>query len=218
MVLPDGYTQVESQSVIEQDILAQAVDTLRRGGVVAFPTETYYGLAVDPFNPLALARLFEVKKRSASKPILTLVDEAGKLSSLVGVLPAVSNILMAEFWPGPLTLVMEGRDGLSPLLTGNTGTVGVRISSHPLALKLVEAFGQPVTATSANISGCKPATTALQVEQQLGKGIDLVVDGGQTPGGLGSTVIDIRNNRVEFIRAGVVPYERIIEVVGGLFN
>lgn len=193
--------------------LTMAVDVLRRGGVVAFPTETYYGLAVDPFNREALARLFTVKRRSVSKPILALIEETGNLSSLVREIPAICNRLMAEFWPGPLTLVLSGRQEVSPLLTGNTGTVGVRISSHPLAQKLVAAFGQPLTATSANISGAKPAVTAREVRQQFSRNVDLVIDGGQTPGGLGSTIVAVRQEGVELIRAGVIPYGRILEAL-----
>lgn len=193
--------------------LAMAVDVLRRGGVVAFPTETYYGLAVDPFNREALARLFTVKRRSVSKPILALIEETGNLSSLVREIPAICNRLMAEFWPGPLTLVLSGREEVSPLLTGNTGTVGVRISSHPLAQKLVAAFGQPLTATSANISGARPAVTAWEVRQQFSRNVDLVIDGGSTPGGLGSTIVGVRQEGVELIRAGVIPYGRILEVI-----
>lgn len=190
--------------------LAQAAKVIRSGGVVAFPTETYYGLAVDPFNPEALDRLFRLKRRDINKPVLTLVHSVEELSLLAKEIPSVYHPLMRTFWPGPLTLVFDGLSTLPSLLTGNTGTVGVRISSNGVAQRLAEAVRQPITATSANISGQPPAINAKQVEEQFGRDIDLVVDGGETHGGAGSTIIGVKKNELVLIRSGVLSYERIV--------
>ncbi|MBI4791439.1 MAG: threonylcarbamoyl-AMP synthase [Deltaproteobacteria bacterium] len=190
--------------------LRDALDVIRRGGVVAIPTETYYGLAVDPFNRDAVARLFALKKRSAAKPLLTLIPGRQHLALLTAAIPPVYPPLM-DFWPGPLTLVFQARLTLSPLVTGGTGTVGARISSHPVAQLLVRALDQPVTATSANISGHAAAVTADEVRAAFGGSIDLVIDGGRTPGGMGSTLVGVRDGRLLLIRAGVIDFEKIKE-------
>jgi len=184
---------------------------LRQGGVVAFPTETYYGLAVDPFNPAALARLFALKQRPKGKAVLVLINDPAQLDLLVRQIPPPFPSLMARFWPGPLTLVFPARSDLSELLTGATGTVGVRISPHPAANRLLTAFGAPLTATSANLSGRAPATTAAQVAAWFGAAVDYVVDGGPTPGGKGSTLVGCGNDGLILLRDGVVPFARVVE-------
>lgn len=198
------------ESLLLPGDLQAALAVIRRGGVVAIPTETYYGLAVDPFNRDAVARLFVLKKRSSAKPLLTLIPGREHLAMLTAAIPAVYLPLM-DFWPGPLTLVFPARSTLSSLVTGDTGTVGARISSHPLAQLLVRALDQPVTATSANISGRPAAVTADEVRAAFGGSIDLVIDGGRTPGGPGSTLVGVRDGRLLLIRAGVIDFEKIKE-------
>jgi len=193
--------------------IKRAVADLRQGGVVAFPTETYYGLAVDPFNPDALSRLFAVKKRQTDKPILTLVSDRKQLAQLVRNIPEPFQTLMDRFWPGPLTLVIEGGPGLPSLLTGHTSTVGVRQSSHPVARQLCSSFGSAITATSANISGYAPAVNAGEIIHTFGTEIDLVIDGGTTPGGAGSTLIGLENGRLQLIRDGVIPFAEVTAAV-----
>lgn len=191
--------------------LNRAVAVLNSGGVVAFPTETYYGLAVDPFNPLALNQLFALKQRDTAKPILTLVDDRESLSMLVHEIPILYLQLMEEFWPGPLTLIFPARINLPTLLTAGTGTVGIRQSSHPFARQLLRAFGRPITATSANISGRGAAADAHQVRAAFGSRIEMIIDGGPTPGHTGSTIVGIGDNRLKLIREGVIPYEAIVK-------
>lgn len=193
--------------------LEHAVAVIRNGGVVAFPTETYYGLAVDPFNKEALSRLFALKRRPPDKPVLVLVQEQGQLSLLAKSVPPVYQPLMRSFWPGPLTLVFEALDDLPVILTGYTGTVGVRISSHPFAQQLVDACGHPLTATSANFSGQPAAVTAQEVVAQLGPDVDFVMDGGATPGGRGSTIVGLQEERITLLRAGVIPFEEITDLL-----
>jgi len=192
--------------------LNRAVAVLNGGGVVAFPTETYYGLAVDPLNPLALNHLFSLKQRDISKPILTLVDDRASLSSLVQDIPIIYEPLMKEFWPGPLTLIFQARLNLPTLLTAGTSTIGVRHSSHPFARQLLRAFGRPLTATSANISGYAAAVDAYEVKTQFGSKIDVIFDGGRTPGTVGSTIIGLEGDRLKLIREGVIPYRDILRV------
>jgi len=195
--------------------LATAVRVIEQGGVVAFPTETYYGLAVDPFNVAALTRLFAIKERPSRKAVLVLIHDREQLPLLVRQVPAAFRPLLDTFWPGPLTLVFPARPELSSLLTGGTGTVGVRVSSHGVATSLVAALGGPVTATSANISGRPPATSAAQVAAQFGAEVDFILDGGETPGGKGSTLVGCGvDGRCLLLRDGVIPFAMVEGVAG----
>ena len=193
--------------------LNRAVAVLQEGGVVAFPTETYYGLAVDPLNPMALNFLFTLKQRDISKPILTLVDDRDSLLSLVQEIPTQYIQLMEKFWPGPLTLIFQAKIHLPTLLTAGTSTIGVRQSSHPFARQLLRAFGRPITATSANISGQDAAADAYEVKTQFGTQIDMVFDGGRTPGISGSTIVGIDGDEVKLIREGVIPADDILRTL-----
>lgn len=194
--------------------LDQAARLLGQGGLIAFPTETYYGLGVDPFNVEALERLFAIKQRQPDKAVLVLVAEQAQVNELAAEVPAVLQKLMNHFWPGPLTLVFPGQIFLPTLLTGGTGNVGIRHSPHPLASRLLHAFDGPITATSANRSGAPPATTAAEVQESLGSEIDLILDDGTTPGGAGSTLVGCdEDEQLCCLRAGVVPFSDILQVV-----
>ncbi|MCA1765658.1 MAG: threonylcarbamoyl-AMP synthase [Desulfobulbaceae bacterium] len=193
--------------------LARAAKVLGGGGVVAFPTETFYGLAVDPFNRDALDRLFRLKKRSPEKPVLVLIDRIASLDGLVREIPDRYRKLIERFWPGPLTLVFAGREGLPSLLTDKDGTIGIRLSSHPVARRLAAAAGGAVTGTSANPSGLPAAVSASQVEEVFPAGLDYILDGGPVPGGLGSTIVGIEDAGLKLIRAGAVPREEILGAI-----
>jgi len=179
---------------------------------VAFPTETYYGLAVDPFNHKALQRLFSIKQRPVIKPILTLISAASQLSCLAADIPPLFSPLMTRYWPGPLTLVFPARPGLSPLLTAGSGTVGARISSHPVAQALARLAAAPITATSANISGLSPALSAADIHEQFGNKLDMVIDAGPAAGGLGSTVVGASQDGLVMLRRGVVSLTELQDV------
>jgi L-threonylcarbamoyladenylate synthase len=209
---PQGNQTVSYQPCSMAD-LNRAVAVLQEGGVVAFPTETSYGLAVDPFNPLALNHLFTLKQRDIDKPILTLVDDRESLSTLVQHIPGIYEPLMKEFWPGPLTLIFQARINLPTLLTAGTSTIGVRQSSHPFARQLLRAFGKPLTATSANISGRTAAVNAFEVRSQFGGRIDMIFDGGRTPGITGSTIIGLDEGSPRLIRPGLIPFADILQVL-----
>ncbi len=193
-------------SLVSESALAveEAAAIILEGGIVAFPTETYYGLAVDPFNRQALDRLFALKQRSLSKPVLTIIESQAQLPMISTDIPLCFNSLMARFWPGPLTLIFNARPELPTRITAASGTIGARISSHPLAHSLVMAVGRPITATSANISGQPPALNAVRLGRIFGGGLDYILDGGHTPGGLGSTIIGCQGDEPCLLRPGVV--------------
>lgn len=188
--------------------IKKAVRLLKEGGLIAFPTETYYGLGVDPFNKEALQRLFKVKRRDVDKAVLVLVADQSQVERFAYSIPADFNKLMASFWPGPLTLVFPARSNVPELLTGGTETVGIRQSPNSIAIKLVQEFAGPITATSANRSGATPATTAAEVDENFGSEVDLIIDGGATPGGQGSTLVGF-DQEIFCIRAGKIPFETI---------
>lgn len=182
--------------------LDRAIECIREGGIVAFPTETYYGLAVDPDSLTAVGNLFKLKGRQADKPLILLIESQEQLQLVAESIPAQFVPFMEKYWPGPLTLVFPARKNICRQLTGNTGSVGVRISSHPLARELVRRMGKPITATSANISGQHPASTAAEVQAMFGDSLNYIVDGGPTPAGLCSTVLGLTGGRCTVMRQG----------------
>jgi L-threonylcarbamoyladenylate synthase len=190
----------------------RAVAVLAQGGIVAFPTETYYGLAVDPFNEKALTDLFRLKGRPLHKPFLVLIQDETQLLSLASSIPPAYIPLMQAFWPGPLTLVFPAVASLSSVLTGDGDGIGVRISPHPVARAFGQMWGRPMTATSANLSGMPAARTADEVRQFFGDGVACILDGGQTPGGMSSTVVGLHQGELQLIRAGVIEFSSLIEV------
>jgi L-threonylcarbamoyladenylate synthase len=189
----------------------QAVSVLEQGGIVAFPTETFYGLAVDPFNEKALAALFRLKGRPSEKPFLVLIQDESQLPSLVRLIPSEFRPLMQVFWPGPLTLVFPALSTLSPALTGpDRAGIGIRISPHPVARAFGQVWGRPLTATSANLSGKPAARTAEEVRRIFGREVSCILDGSQTPGGKSSTVVGLSQGKLQLIRAGVIAFSSLI--------
>lgn len=184
--------------------LEQAAAVLRADGLVAFPTETFYGLGAAALQPAAVRRVFAVKGRAEGKPLLVLVDSIAMAERLVAAIPARARALMARHWPGALTLVLSARAEIPVEITAGTGTIGVRLSAHPVACALVTALGGPVTAPSANLADRPPPTTAAEVLGSFGDAVDLVLDGGPTPGGEPSTVLDVTVEPPRLIRAGAV--------------
>ncbi|WP_448873329.1 L-threonylcarbamoyladenylate synthase [Desulfobulbus propionicus] len=200
-------------AAVSEESLRRAVDILHSGGIVAIPTETYYGLAVDPFDQDAVERLYKVKQRSRKLPILVLVHGVQQLPQVVASIPDIYTQLMTHFWPGPLTLVFPAHARICAHLTGGTGTVGVRHSPNPVANRLLDLFGRPVTATSANLSGMVPAISAQQVDQIFARQIDLVLDAGATPGGKGSSLVGLDGSELRCLREGKIPFAWVLQVV-----
>jgi len=184
--------------------LSRAGAVVRQGGLVAFPTESFYGLGADALDPAAVERVFTVKGRPATSPLLVLVDGVAMAQDLAAEVPAGARALMARHWPGPLTLVLRAAPHVPPVLTAGTGTIGVRMPGHPVALGLVAATGTAVTAPSANPSGLAPPTTADQVRAYFAERLDLILDGGPTAGGAGSTVADCTAWPPRVLRQGSV--------------
>jgi L-threonylcarbamoyladenylate synthase len=182
--------------------LRAATDVLRAGGAVAFPTETFYGLAAA-LDPASVKRIFALKGRPDSKPLLVLVDSVA-MAETVAHVSEPARALMKRYWPGALTFVLPARPIVPRDVTAGTGTLGVRVSSHPIAHGLVRTLGEPVTAPSANPSGLEPPTTARAVVAYFGDGLDLVLDGGPTAGGAPSTVLDMTVDPPAIIRQGAV--------------
>ncbi len=200
---PGASRNEEDDSQCGKSIL-QAVRILKEGGVVAFPTETCYGLAVDPDNEKALSRLFQVKKRPFYKPVLVLIHDLSLLKFLISTVPPAYEPLMKKYWPGPLTLIFPARKDLSPYLTGGTETVGIRISPHPLAQALGRSFGRAMTATSANLSGQPPSKLVSDIHGYFNENIDYILDGGKTPAGPCSTIIGLHKDELCLLRPGAV--------------
>jgi L-threonylcarbamoyladenylate synthase len=182
----------------------RAVERLRRGGVVVYPTETVYGLGSDATSEAAVRRVAELKGRDAAKPILVIVASREMLGAVVARVPALAERLIERFWPGPLTLVLPARPGLSPLLGGGREAIGVRVSSHPLARALVEGLGRPVTATSANPGGLAAATDVERAHEYFGAAVDTYLDGGPSSSAEPSTVLDLSGTKAVLVREGAV--------------
>jgi len=161
-----------------QNAITKASEVLLSGGLVAYPTESFYGLAADSTNEKAIRRLFLVKQRSPGQPVLILIPSLGVLDQYVDHIPPIAYQLIKEFWPGGLTLVFEAGPKVSPLLTAGTGKIGIRLSPHPVATALAQAIGCPITGTSANISSEPACRNAEEVLHSFGEGVDLVLDGG----------------------------------------
>lgn len=187
------------------EVLNKAVEVLNNGGIVAFPTETFYGLGVKFDIEDSLRRLYELKRRAEDKPMPLIIGDRKFLSMIAGDVNEIAVSLMDKFWPGPLTLLLKAKKGLSPYLTANTGSIAVRIPGESFALYLVKEAGFPITATSANPSGMPPAEDADTVIRYFGKGIDMLIDGGRTAGGLPSTIADVTEKKIKIVREGAIP-------------
>ncbi len=194
------WREEEAASLLEE---VRAV--LLAGGLVALPTETFYALAAHPLREDALKRLLALKARPARKPVLLLVANRDMVGQLAREITEAAARLMARFWPGPLTIILPARPEVSPLLTGDTGTIGVRQPNQAVTLGLLAGLGFPVTGTSANRSGAPPPTRALEVAGEFGEALDLVLDAGPCPGGKPSTVVDMSGTSARLVRPGAVP-------------
>jgi L-threonylcarbamoyladenylate synthase len=188
--------------------ITEAADSIRAGGIVVFPTETFYGVAVDPFSPLAMERLFELKGREAGKTVALIAADAQSAFALASSIPPSARKLADRLWPGPLTIVMPSRDGLHESLVGADGGVGVRVSPDPIALALADVVGHPITATSANAAGEPPAST-IAMARAFGDRVSVYLDGGELNAVAPSTVVVCDFSGWRVIRAGAISAEEI---------
>ncbi|HTV92819.1 MAG TPA: L-threonylcarbamoyladenylate synthase [Verrucomicrobiae bacterium] len=195
--------------------LDRAAALLRSGGVVAFPTETVYGLGANAFDARAVARIFEIKARPAFDPLIVHVSDEAMLERVAEDVPATARALIQTFWPGPLTIVLRKRAALGDLVTAGLPTVGVRMPAHPIARDLIERAGTPIAAPSANPFGYLSPTQAAHVERMLGDRVDCIIDGGSTKHGVESTIVMLEPRPV-LLRHGAISVEAIEAAIGPL--
>jgi len=191
--------------------LAAAVAWLRTGGIVAFPTDTFYGLAVDPRSDAAVRALFDLKGRDAQTAVPLVGASRDHVERCCGVLTGATGKLAERFWPGALSLIIDAPPAVAAGVHSGAATVAVRVAAHPLACALAEAFGYLITATSANISGEPPATTPRALDAFGGDPRLFVLDGGRVPGGAPSTIVDARDTPVRLVREGAIRWSRVLE-------
>jgi L-threonylcarbamoyladenylate synthase len=191
-----------------QTTLDRISTTISSGGVIAFRTDTFYGLGADPFNPEAICRIKELKGREDNKPILIVISDYDQLPRFIEDVSPGFDLLAKTFWPGALTLIGKSRTEVPAELTAGTNSIGIRLPNDEQVRELVRVCGGALTATSANPSHLPPAPTAHQVENYFGNAIDLIVDGGQARAELPSTVVDA-TSEPKLVRAGVIPWAEI---------
>ena len=194
--------------------IAKAVTLLRAGGVVAFPTETVYGLGADAANDQALRRIFSIKGRPADHPLIVHLAASAQIQDWARDIPAEAYALAERFWPGPLTLILRRRAWVSALATGGQETIGLRVQAHPVALELLRAFGGEIAAPSANRFGRISPTTAEHVRQELGNGPDLILEGGACSVGIESTIVALTDDAPLVLRPGGISPAALEEAMG----
>ncbi len=199
-----------------QTEIEKAVETLRAGDLVVFPTETVYGLGANASNPAAVRKIFEVKGRPADHPVIVHIDHQRYLHRWVSQMPPQAERLAAMFWPGPLTLILPKGENVNDIVTGGQNSIGIRIPSHPMAQQLLTAFGGGIAAPSANRYGRLSPTKPEHVRDELGDAVHVMLDGGDSPIGLESTIVSCLDGEVRLLRPGFITRSQIQQVVGEL--
>ena len=197
-----------------QTEIEKAVETLRAGDLVVFPTETVYGLGANASNPAAVRKIFEVKGRPADHPVIVHIDHQRYLHRWVSQMPPQAERLAAMFWPGPLTLILPKGETVNDVVTGGQNSIGIRIPSHPMAQQLLTAFGGGIAAPSANRYGRLSPTKPEHVRDELGDAVHVMLDGGDSPIGLESTIVSCLDGEVRLLRPGFITRSQIQQVVG----
>jgi L-threonylcarbamoyladenylate synthase len=193
--------------------IRRAAEILRAGGLVAFPTETVYGLGADASNPTAMARLYAVKGRPADHPVIVHFASAENAFSFSSEIPVAAKTLANRFWPGPLTLILKRSEKAKDFVTGGQPSVGLRVPSHPVARELLEAFSGAIAAPSANRFGRISPTTAAHVREDLGADVDLVLEGGASEIGIESTIVDLSSGDAVLLRPGAISHQQLQELI-----
>jgi L-threonylcarbamoyladenylate synthase len=200
------------KSDIEQHI-KKAISILKKGGLVAYPTDTVYGLGACITNIQAVERIFQVKGRSKGMALPVLLADRVQIEEIVASIPPAAKRLADEFFPGALTIVLPKSDAVPEIITGGGSTIAFRIPNHPVPLALIKGLGKPIVGTSANLSGLNSALTAAEVFAQIGNKIDMVIDGGKCPGGIESTVVDLSGEKPVIRRQGAISIEQLRKVL-----
>jgi L-threonylcarbamoyladenylate synthase len=193
--------------VLQREI-EKGVEILQKGGVIAFPTDTVYGLGADAFNSTAVERIYEIKNRPKHQQFPLLIADVKQLTALAEPIPEIAWFLARRFWPGGLTLVLSKTNSVPPYLTSGT-TIAVRVPDHPVCQALIQHLGNPIIGTSANVSGQPAALTAQEVGQQLEGRVDLIINGGKCSGGKESTVVDVTPEVPVILRQGIIPSHEV---------
>jgi L-threonylcarbamoyladenylate synthase len=196
------------------DEVERAVAALERGGLIVYPTETVYGLGADATGAAAVHRLADLKERDRDKPVSVLVASRAMLDDIASSISPVAERLIVAFWPGPLTIALQARAGVLSSLTGASGTIAARVSSHPMAQTIVAALGRPLTATSANPGGSTPASDIAAARAYFGSRVDVYVDGGPSAHGPASTIVDCSAPVPRLLREGAISLDRIEAAAG----
>lgn len=200
--------------------IARAAEILRQGGLAAFPTETVYGLGADASNPLAVAKIFAAKGRPQDHPVIVHLADAAQIEEWASAVPDAARTLAERFWPGPLTMILKRADGVNDAVTGGQDSVGLRVPAHPVAQKLLRAFGNGVVAPSANRFGHVSPTTAAHVEAEFmgnsAANIAMILDGGPCEVGIESTIVDLSRGGCVLLRPGRISASQIEQAIGGV--
>ncbi|MBW2172822.1 MAG: threonylcarbamoyl-AMP synthase [Deltaproteobacteria bacterium] len=199
----------------DPDSITRAAALIKTGGLVIFPTSSFYGIGAPALDAEAVDRVFQVKKRDPEKPLLILIASLTDLDALVQLIPGTATRLMKAFWPGSLTLVFEAADRLPRNLTGYTKKIGIRLARHPVAISLTKGVGAPITGTSANLSGQAACSDVADLAPRFLDQVDLVVDAGRLGGGKGSTVVDVTADPPKILREGGIDAAKIQTVLKG---
>jgi len=206
---------MSNQSYLERQV-KQAIDVLKNGGIVAYPTDTVYGLGADPLNRRAVDKIYRVKKRPYNQALPLLLADKSDLSKVANSVPDIARKLAELFFPGGLTLVLKKSTWVSSTVSGGGTTIAVRIPNHPVPIALIRGLGSPIIGTSANVSGRPTPVTAAEVREQLAREVDLIIDGGRCPGGVESTVLDVSGEVPTIVREGAVPRAELAKVCSAL--
>lgn len=198
----------------KKESIEEAVKTLGEGGLVIFPTETVYGLGANVFNPIAVSRIFEVKRRPKFDPLIVHIGDIGHVEKIVKDFPPKARKLGERFWPGPLTIVLPRREEVPDIVTAGLPTVGIRIPAHPVALDLLKSASFPISAPSANSFGYLSPTSVEQIEPHIKEEVEIILDGGQCKVGVESTIILFSEGKCFLLRPGGLPVEDIEEIIG----
>lgn len=218
MRLPPEIVKINSTNP-ECSLITYVAEQIRSGQVLGMPTDTFYGLAADPYNLRAVDRVYDIKSRSHHKPLSLLIESIDQAEDLAKPLPEEFYALARRFWPGPLTLIVHASPRLPLKVTANTGNIAIRVPASEIPLAVIRKAGLPITATSANLSGASECTTAQAVREQLAERINLIVDGGTSPRTVASTIVDLTVEdfgqpgwRIQ--REGAIPAQDIAETLG----
>ncbi len=199
----------------ESEIIDEAVNVIKDGGLTVFPTKCLYGLGADALNSKAVEALFRIKQRLKKKPILVLIDSIVVLNMLVREIPEIAARIIQNCWPGDVTIVFEADPAVPDILTAGTGKIGVRMTGHPVARALTKRLERPITGTSANISGLPGCHSVARLRSELADAVDLILDAGTLAGGIGSTVVDVTSAIPQILREGSIPAGKIFELING---